>query len=396
MTVVTETYAPEINGVAMTLGRVVEGLRQRGHIVQLIRPQQSPSDAPSQQDDFSEILVKGYPIPKYTDLRFGLPAKSLLVKQWRQTRPAVVHVATEGPLGWSAISAARKLGLPVTSSFHTNFQNYSGHYQLGLLRSAIDAYLRKLHNRTAATLVPTKLLRKELESRGYQNLNIMSRGVSTDLFNPAKRSTELRQRWGSGPDDLVMLCVGRLAKEKNLNLVLSAFAAIHGRHPSAKLVLVGDGPLRKSIQESNPHVILAGVRTGEDLYAHYASADLFLFPSLSETYGNVVPEAMASGLAVLAYRCAAAAELIESGTNGMLVPEGNAIRFIRAASELADAPDQIQAIRREAVSRVAQLDWSHVHDAFIATLRSVIEQHGDPLGASTGPIPAAPIRQPIA
>lgn len=396
ITVVTETYPPEINGVAMTLGRLVDGLLSRGHLVQLIRPRQSPDDAPSQREGLIEVLVKGYPIPNYTDLRFGLPERGQLAGLWKAHRPDIVHVSTEGPLGWSAIGTARKLRLPVTSSFHTNFQSYSGHYRLGLLKSAIEAYLRRLHNRTAATLVPTKALQTDLARRGYLNLSIMSRGVSTERFSPAKRSEALRESWGAGPKDLVMLCVGRLAKEKNLGVVLSAFSTVSAKHPTAKLVLVGDGPMKQFIQSTCPSVILAGMRTGEDLSAHYASADVFLFPSLSETYGNVVLEAMASGLAVLSYRCAAAAELIVSGTNGHLVPEGNAIRFIQTALALADTPQDIDIVRRQAAPSVARLDWAHVQDAFVETLRSVISAHENPLEASKGTLSTRPVSQPIA
>lgn len=393
---VTETYPPEVNGVAMTLGRLVEGLLERGHAVQVIRPRQDKHEEPKQHEHLNEVLAKGFPIPNYKDLRFGLPAQGRLVQMWRQERPDIVHVATEGPLGWTAVSAARKLGLPITSSFHTNFHHYSGHYRLGLLKAPIESYLRKLHNRTMATLVPTRQLREELSQRGYQNLGIMARGVNIALFNPARRSEALRQSWGATPDDLVVICVGRLAKEKNLSLLLAAFATIQNVNASAKLVLVGDGPLRQTIQETCPGAILAGVRIGDDLATHYASADLFVFPSLSETFGNVVPEALASGLAVLAYQCAAAAELIESGRNGQLVPEGNAMQFVRSAHQLAELPNLIQAFRSHAAASVAHLDWAHVNDAFVNTLRAVIDRNAASVAPSGATFVKAPISQPSA
>lgn len=188
-----------------------------------------------------EVLCKGIPVPTYSELRFGLPSKGRLVKLWSERRPDIVHVVTEGPLGWSAVSAARKLRLPLTSSFHTNFQSYSQHYGMGLFKVPIESYLRNLHNRTLATMVPTHAMLKELNSKGYNNATLVSRGVATELFTPARRSQALRASWGAQPDDLVVILVGRLAREKNVGLAVSAYQAIRVRQARAKLVLVGDG-----------------------------------------------------------------------------------------------------------------------------------------------------------
>ena len=372
--VVTETFPPEVNGVAMTLGRIVEGLVRRGHTVQLIRPRQAREVSRPMLNGLEEILSPGLPVPTYADLRFGFPSKRRLSKLWGSQRPDIVHVVTEGPLGWSAIAAARKMQLPVTSSFHTNFQSYSPHYGLGLLKRPIDSYLRKLHNRTQATMVPTRALMRDLQSRGYQNLKLLSRGVASDLFSPAKRSADLRRRWGAGDEDLVVLAVGRLAKEKNLGLVIESFRAIQARHPAAKMVFVGDGPLRPALQAACPCAIFAGNRHGEDLAAHYASSDLFLFPSLTETYGNVVPEALASGLAVVSYACAAALELITSGTDGMLVRADNEQEFIDTALSVAMQPELLRGLKRSSVQSVAHLPWDTIFDNFVGHLTRVIHE----------------------
>jgi glycosyltransferase involved in cell wall biosynthesis len=386
---VTETFAPEVNGVAMTLGHLVQGLLRRGHAVQLVRPRQTRDDMPRAQGGFDEMLARGIPLPNYGGLRFGLPAGLRLGRLWRQVRPDLVHVATEGPLGWSAVTAARKLNLPLISSFHTNFQSYSSHYGLGLLKTPIEAYLRKLHNRTMATLVPTQALAQELRQRGFHNLALLPRGVATSQFSAQRRSAALRAQWGVSEDDLVAIHVGRLAQEKNLGLVLEAYRAIAARRPGSRLVLVGDGPLRKSLQESFPQALFVGVRTGEDLAAHYASGDLFLFPSLTETYGNVVPEALASGLAVLAYRRAAAAQLITHAHNGMLAPVGDARRFIDLAADLANNPWLLRALRQQAAPSIAHLEWSSVCDGFVDQLRAVVERHSRELDRTPGPLRAA-------
>lgn len=380
--IVTETFAPEVNGVAMTLGRIVNGLLQRGHAVQLVRPRQQRED-PSVRAGLDQVQSPGIPVPTYGELRFGLPSKGRLEKLWQARRPDIVHVATEGPLGWSAVAAARKLQLPTTSSFHTNFHSYSQHYRLGLLRAPIEGYLRKLHNRTQTTMVPTRAMLQELKGRGYDKLALVSRGVAIELFSPSKRSEALRASWGAQPQDTVVLLVGRLAREKNVSLVLSAFRAIQARLPRARLVLVGDGPMRRELEAALPQAHFAGVRTHEDLATHYASADLFLFPSLTETYGNVVPEALASGLALLSYANAAALELVQHQRNGVLVPNGDEAAFVQAAVDLAEDGPRQQLLRAAAPQSVAHLAWSAVVESFEGVLRAVLAQHESALGLAT-------------
>ena len=357
---VTETYPPEINGVAMTMGRIVTGLQARGHAVQLIRPRQHPGERPVDQPLFEEVLQRGVPIPRYDALKLGLPAKQALMRLWAKHRPDIVHVVTEGPLGWSALAAASKLKLPVSTDFHTNFHSYSAHYGVGWLKTPITAYLRKFHNKALSTLVPTESLREELKGLGFRNLEVVARGVDTALFNPQRRSTALRQTWGARSADLVALSVGRLAPEKNLALTLRAYKLMRELQPQLRLVLVGDGPERGRLERENPDLIFAGMRIGEDLAAHYASADVFLFPSVTETYGNVTVEAMASGLAVVAYDYAAAQQHIRHGDNGILVPFGAADDYAQAAAALANTGPQVRALGLRARATTEKLDWSFI------------------------------------
>ena len=370
--IVTETYPPEVNGVAMTLGRMVQGLLARGHRVSLTRPRQHAGDMPPASAMETTTLVRGLPIPGYAGLKFGLPAARLFRRQWRTDRPDVVQVVTEGPLGASAIGAARELGIPVVSEFHTNFHAYSRHYGFAWLENLVALHLRRLHNRSRMTLVPSHQLGIDLVRRGYRGIRIVARGVDTRLFNPARRSNALRNSWKVADDDLVVAHVGRLAPEKNLPLVLSTFEAIHRYAPGARLLLVGDGPMRRKLEQRHPQHIFAGMRHGEDLAAHYASADLFLFPSMTETYGNVTLEALASGLPVVAYRMAAAAELIRHGDNGMLAAPGASDQFVRAALDLVTRPGARRRAAEVAPRSVAMLDWDLIHDRLVAALRDAI------------------------
>jgi glycosyltransferase involved in cell wall biosynthesis len=358
----------------MTLGRLVDGLMNSGHDVQVVRPRQPHDGTGTSRSGIDEVLAKGIPIPAYGDLRFGLPSKQRLCRLWTERRPDIVHVVTEGPLGWSAVAAARKLKLPVSSSFHTNFQTYTSHYGIGLLKSPIEAYLKKLHNKTMATMVPTKAMVAQLCERGYENVTLVSRGVETHRFSPSKRSEELRASWGIGPKDCVVILVGRLAREKNVGLVVTAFNAIKSRRPDAKLVFVGDGPMRKPLEAACPQAIFAGVRQGDELAVYYASGDLFLFPSLSETFGNVVPEALASGLAVVSYDCAAAQELIVDGHSGRLVPPGDEVEFVRAALSVATTPHEMTRLGLAASISVAGLHWGAVVERFAEVLGNLVEK----------------------
>ena len=370
--VVTETYPPEVNGVAKTIGRMVDGLRELGHQVTVIRPRQA-GESLQENIDGKTFLVEGGSIPGYADLRFGFPAVGRLRRLWLAQRPDVVQLVTEGPLGWAALRAARRMGIPVISEFHTNFDAYSQFYRIGWLEPLITAYLRRIHNRSNMTLVPTETLANELRNKGFERVRVLARGIDTRQFNPARRSNELRTAWGATENTPVVAYVGRLAAEKNLSLLISAFKAIRLRAPEAVLLVVGDGPEREALRAALPDACFAGMRHGEDLAAHYASADLFLFPSETETYGNVTLEALSSGLPVIAMRSAAAAELIVCGENGYAAAPGNRDDFIRAAVAYVAAPVTSREMRARIAQSVALLSWSAITTELDMLFQAVVK-----------------------
>ena len=362
---VTETFPPEVNGVAMTLSRLVGGMRARGHTVEVVRPRQKVELA-SGVTDAGELdyVVPGVPIPFYSALRMGLPVTGSLKKRWRERRPDVVHVATEGPLGLAALRAAHLCKLPVTSSFHTNFHQYGGHYGLTLGRDLALRYLRWFHNRTRCTMVPASDLKAQLASDGFERLVVLARGVDGKLFSPAKRSEALRAEWGAGPDDPVMIYVGRVAAEKNLSLAVEAFLELQRKVPRAKFVLVGDGPERAALEKAHPDFHYAGMRRGEELAAHYASADVFAFASVTETFGNVVTEALASGLVVLAYDYAATREHVRDGVNGFAAKFGDRDAFLAGVNTVLSRRADWPVIRAAARKSAESITWDAIFDVY--------------------------------
>ena len=375
LTIVTETFPPEINGVAMTFGHIASELGRRGHQVTVCRPRRDDLPNGAAHPEFHEVALPGLPIPGYPLLRLGLPAGGRLRRRWQAERPDLVHVVTEGPLGTSAVTAARELDVPVTSSFHTNFHAYTRHYGFAPLHRAALGWLRHVHNRTVRTFAPTAELCTELQGLGFSGLRVLSRGVDTTQFNPAHASPALRATWGAGPDDPVVLHAGRMAAEKNYPLLFRAFAALRAAQPRCRFVLVGDGPLRSRFERAHPEYRFTGFIPREELARHYASADLYVHASLTETFGNVLTEAMASGLAVAGFDYAAARQFIRDGENGLTVPCDRPDQLIAAAVRLAaDAPLRTR-LRRAARLTLEPQSWDHVITRFEADLLAVVAAH---------------------
>lgn len=189
---------------------------------------------------------------------------------------------------------------------------------------------------------------------------LVSRGVDTELFHPAKRDAALRESWYADEDTTVVMLVSRIAPEKNLQVVIRAFDKIRKLNPSARLVIVGDGPARAELQKQHPHVIFTGMQSGEALARHYASGDIFLYSSLTETYGNVTVEAMASGLATVAYDYAAAQQHIHHDVNGLLATYADSDAFIAEAHTLANDLPRVRRLGRAARETVESLTWEHI------------------------------------
>lgn len=250
ISIVTETWPPEVNGVALTVQSLARGLAALDHEVEVVRPR--PEDGGQAAPEFAEQLLPGAALPRYAGLRVGLPAYRHLVRAWSRRRPDALYVATEGPLGHSALRAAGALGLAACTGFHTRFDDFAAHYGFGPLAPLVFAYLRRFHNRAATTLVPTESLAAFLREHGFRDVRPLRRAVDTALFHPQRRDEALRRQWQVADGELAIIHVGRLAAEKNLELAVRAFDAIRSRQPGARLVMVGDGPLRRRSPNGTP------------------------------------------------------------------------------------------------------------------------------------------------
>jgi glycosyltransferase involved in cell wall biosynthesis len=316
LTLVTETFAPQVNGVSRTLGQLVKHLENCGETVQVVHPDYGqPPAGPDHH------LVPSWRLPFYREVSIPRPPFGRAHQAIDAFQPDLIHVATEITLGLSVLRHAGRKKIPIVSSFHTNFDQYCDHYRLGWAKGAAWRYLRWFHNRTLETYVPSRATIAELEARGFERLVLWPRGVDGRLFNPERPGrARVREALGFSPGDVVIGHVSRLAAEKNVMYLAQALRTVGESRPDVKFLFVGDGPARAELEAvMGPNARFVGYQGGEDLADHYAAADLFAFASLTETFGNVVLEALASGLPVVAIRAGGVGEIVRSGETGILV-----------------------------------------------------------------------------
>ena len=348
---VTDTFTPEINGVAMTLGRLRDGLRRNGHRVHVVHTGLNAGRGESQ--------AVAVPLPGYPAVRVGLPKPFEFRARWMSRRPDVIYIATESLMGKSAMKAANALGIPVVSGFHTNFHDYMDRYRVGVLRPLAMSYLKRFHQRADRTVVPSAEVADRLMAEGVARVHVLGRGVDTALFSPVMRCEKLRSEWGAEEGVPVVVMVGRVAAEKNFDLGMAAFERMRAEVSDLRFVIVGEGPLRPRLEAEFPWVHFVGAQTGEDLARHYASCDVLLFPSETETFGNVLLEGMASGLACVGYDYAAARSHVEHQFNGLKVAKGDGEAFIAEAFRALQM-GQSHELRLAARRSVESLGWDRI------------------------------------
>ncbi len=364
----SETYLPQRNGVALILDRLVHHLVSSGHEVLLVAPiSRRPRGEATLPDGAQIVRVPGVALPKYPDLTIGLPYTTAVRSAVESFQPDVVHLATEYTMGLTGLRLAKRLGLPTVASFHTNIPGTLPYYGFPWAAERCWDYLRWFHNQAEITFCPSETNREVLERRGFRNVRVWARGVDTARFAPAHRSAAVRA--GNGPDDaLHLLYVGRLTPEKDLPTLFDAYRRVTSNGgPPVHLVLAGDGAYSPKMQAIAPHnVTFAGYLEGDALSAVYSSADVFVFPSRVETLGNVVLEALASGLPVIGVAEGGTLENVRDGLNGVLCSPGDAQSLADGIHRVASDAALREALAVNARSWAEERTWDRAFAPLIA------------------------------
>lgn len=359
----SEVYWPMVSGVGVTLRRLADALTSRGHIVRVYSP---AYPLPEGEADRAEVhRSSSVPLFLYPDVHWAFPRYRSILQDVARFRPDIIHVATEFAMGVTGTKIARQLGVPVIASAHTDYERYASRYNLDWFMRAGWSYLRWFYRQTSSVLCPSSFYQRHLNTRGVSNTGIWSRGVDADRFHPMHRHVEYRENFDVGPGDTLITYVGRIAREKDLDLLVEGWRLLRPKD-TTKLVLVGRGPLEGELRRMNVRgIVLAGMKHGRELSAAYASSDLFVFPSTTETFGNVLLEGMASGLPCLAASAGGVLEFARHESNAWLV-EPHSSEAIAAGLELLLTNHELRSHLGAGARRTAlERSWEPVFDTLL-------------------------------
>ena len=366
----TDTYPPQVNGVSVVTAISVAGLRERGWDVHVIAPKYPDEDAARR--DPNVIALPSMPLPLYPDVRLVLPDYAAVRAAIDRLKPDLVHCATEFIVGRVGQIAAARAGVPIVTSYHTDFSRYMTSYGVPWLAKPVARYLARFHKRARRTFTPSKASRADLLRLGVSDVEVWGCGVDADRFNPSRRSQELRVKLGID-DAFTFLYVGRLAAEKGVDVVMEAYRRAESQlpHGAARLVVAGAGPEEKRLRATAPPgtVFLGFLERDAALPALYASSDAFAFASTTETLGLVVLEAMASGLSVIAAPAGGVAEHLRDGENGIAYPANDVDACAAAMVRLATDGSLSVRLRSGARRTAEALSWSTELDRLDASYR---------------------------
>ncbi len=376
----SEVYWPMVSGVSLVVQRLATAMRQRGHAVRVYAPDYELQ--PGASDLEATFRSPAKRLFLYPDVQWAFPHWPSISTDFARFKPDVVHVATEFSMGTAGIRLARAHGVPVIASAHTDYERYASRYRLELLTGAAWHYLRWFYRHAERVLCPSREYERHLNLRGVRHTGIWTRGVDLEAFGPHHRSESVREALGIAPGQLMVLYVGRLAVEKNLHLLTEAWAQLGTRRGDPRLVIVGNGPLEATLAaEAHPDVVIAGSRTGRALSEIYASADCFVFPSSTETFGNVLLEAMGSGLPSLAVSAGGVLDFAQHGTNAWMVEPDNALALADGVARLLSDAGLRQQLATGAITTAKTRDWASIFDGVAAEYEAAIGSAAVPLAA---------------
>ena len=366
----TGNYNHIEDGVSRTLGRLVGYLEDEGHQVMVLGP--TIDDALDQPGRF--VAVPSVPLPGRPEYRVSTRFPADLQRRAIQFAPHVVHIATPDVLGHRALTWARELDIPVVSTYHTHFASYLDYYKLGRTEPVLWAFFRRFYNRCDEVYAPTPAMRDALLANGITaTVRLWPRGIDLDRFRPERRSADWRRQRGFADSDVVVSFVSRLVKEKGLDVYADTVRALQAESVPVRALVVGDGPEREALEAELPTAVFTGHLSGDEIATAYASSDVFLFPSETETFGNVTLEAMASGLAVVAADAAGTASLIADGETGLLCPPRDRAAFLDATRRAATDSALRQRLGDAARQSAGAYDWSEVLARMVGYYRGAID-----------------------
>ncbi len=368
----SEVYWPMVSGVGVTLLRLTDALRSLGHQVRVYT---ATYPIPPGLGDLPEIhRSPSIPLFLYPDVQWAFPRLRDVIDDQGRFRPDVVHVATEFSLGIAGLKAARQLGIPVIASAHTDYDQYAARYGVTWALRAGWHYLRWFYGQTHRVLCPSRIYEEHLHARGVHHTGVWSRGVDPEWFHPRFRSAAYRARLGLGPGDLLVTYIGRLAREKNLELLLRAWERLAPIRGPAQLVLVGRGPLEEPIRRGElPGVHVPGLLHGRELAEAYASADIFTFPSPTETFGNSLLEAMGSGLPSLVAAAGGVLEFAVHGRNAWLVAPNSVAAIEEGLARLMQDGALRRRLGEGALRTARERGWAEVYDRLVEDYRDAVQ-----------------------
>jgi len=365
---VTESFPPDVNGVAHTAARVAEHLVQRGHQPLVIAPEPASGvPLPDGTLDYPVVRVPSLAVPAYPGFRVGLPGPRLHAAVAGH-HADLVHLAGPFVLGAGGCAAARRLRLPIIAVYATDLPGYARAYRAGVAGQAIAwRRLRRIHNAADRTLAPCTATAAELHAHGVERVWLWARGVDSIRFDPAKRSAGLRAELAPG-GELLVGYVGRLAVEKRVDL-LAQVAAL----PGVRVVIIGSGPAELAVRRAVPAALFLGQRGGEDLARIYASLDVFVHSGPHDTFGHTLQEAAASGLPVVAPAAGGPLDLVRDGVTGFLVTPGDPSALAAAVARLAADPALRAAQGRAGRQLVLGRSWPVLCDQLISHYRAILD-----------------------
>jgi len=365
---VTSSYNFIADGVALTLNRLVGYLQTQGVEVLVFAP---TADTPALAHQGRLVSVPSIPLPGRPEYRLALGLPGTLKRQLLDFEPDLIHIAVPDLLGQAALSLAERHHIPAVASYHTRYETYLKHYwYLAGLESRLKTILRRFYGRCREVYVPSQSVRDVLLADGLKdNFKPWPRGIDTAHFSPARRSMDWRARHGIGAAELVVLHVSRLVREKRLDTLTRSLNRLAVPH---RVVIVGDGPDRGFAEQQLPHAIFTGFLNGEDLTTAYASSDIFVFPSDSESFGNVTLEAMASGLPCVCADATGSRSLVVAGETGFLAPADDADGFAAHITALAQDGALRQRMGAAARARALSFSWEETMARMLGYYRALL------------------------